>query len=450
MAGKDQVNSGSGLMEAAYLTKMMRSVVYIEINNPELGYGSGCIVGLPDSGPMLLACHHLLSSKDVARNSTIYFDCENRDSPGVGVSGAELFDLSSEHGFMTNLDLDYALIAMNPSQIPGEERERLDLHHYQRVSTLKEMDIVHLFHYPLVDGVPTLHSSAGTVKFLSGYLLGYCIESAPGSAGGPVVKEVGGTWVVVGLHRGALVFNNSETKVATLVEAIHRTVVDVSYIPEEPDLKKIQLASALDDKPSEIQLISVSREVGGKWKAVLVNLEIKKNKIDSILQTTFGDVENACFEGLVYWRSGNASQPVTWKTLFESLRKSGLEEETKELKKTFNFPLDAAEDVEQESRIRASASRIEKEFCLRNLMPYMTDLSGCGLELAIMIEREGEWEGLQQSPGRSKDHVIKLLKAWLDDSEKPASPHTWEFFINTVRDVGKGKLADKIEAEKIV
>ena len=95
--------------------------------------------------------------------------------------------------------------------------------------------------------------------------------------------------------------------------------------------------SALDDKPSEIQLISVSREVGGKWKAVLVNLEIKKNKIDSILQTTFGDVENACFDGLVYWRSGNASQPVTWRTLFQSLRKAGLKEETKELKKTFNM-----------------------------------------------------------------------------------------------------------------
>ena len=83
-------------------------------------------------------------------------------------------------------------------------------------------------------------------------------------------------------------------------------------------------------------------------------------------------------------------------------------------------------------------------------MPYMTDLSGCGLELAIMIEREGEWEGLEQSPGRSKDHVIKLLKAWLDDSEKPASPHTWEFFIGAVRDVGKGKLADKIEKERFV
>ena len=83
--------------------------------------------------------------------------------------------------------------------------------------------------------------------------------------------------------------------------------------------------------------MSVSKEVSGKWKAVLVNLEIKKNKIDSVLQTALGDVENACFEGLVHWRSGNASQPVTWKTLFESLRKAGLKEEIKDLKKTFNL-----------------------------------------------------------------------------------------------------------------
>ena len=86
-------------------------------------------------------------------------------------------------------------------------------------------------HMPQV--MSTVASAANTnITPSAGYLLGYCIESAPGSAGGPVVKEVGGTWVVVGLHRGALVFNNSETKVATLVEAIHRTVVDVSYIPE--------------------------------------------------------------------------------------------------------------------------------------------------------------------------------------------------------------------------
>ena len=83
--------------------------------------------------------------------------------------------------------------------------------------------------------------------------------------------------------------------------------------------------------------MSVSKEVGGKWKAVLVNLEIKKNKIDSILLNAFGNVENACFDGLVYWRSGNASQPVTWRTLFKSLRKAGLEEETEGLRKTFNM-----------------------------------------------------------------------------------------------------------------
>ena len=95
--------------------------------------------------------------------------------------------------------------------------------------------------------------------------------------------------------------------------------------------------AALDHKPSEAQLMSVSKKVGGKWKAVLVYLEIKKNKIDSILPTVFGNVENAFFDGLVYWRSGNASKPVTWRTLFQSLRKAGLEEETEGLRKTFNM-----------------------------------------------------------------------------------------------------------------
>ena len=53
---------------------------------------------------MLLTCHHVIPSKDVARKSTIYFDRENSSSPGVSVRGADLFDLDSEDSFVTRVD----------------------------------------------------------------------------------------------------------------------------------------------------------------------------------------------------------------------------------------------------------------------------------------------------------------------------------------------------------
>ena len=83
--------------------------------------------------------------------------------------------------------------------------------------------------------------------------------------------------------------------------------------------------------------MSVSRVVGGRWKGLLVALNIKKNKIDALWQSVFGDAENACFEGLVYWKNGNASQPVTWETLLKALREAELIEESKELRKKFNL-----------------------------------------------------------------------------------------------------------------
>ena len=72
------------------------------VHSSEYGQGSGCIVGIPRSRPMLLTCNHVIPSKDVATKSTIYFDREDSSLPGFSVSGAELFDLDSEDSFVTN------------------------------------------------------------------------------------------------------------------------------------------------------------------------------------------------------------------------------------------------------------------------------------------------------------------------------------------------------------
>ena len=83
-------------------------------------------------------------------------------------------------------------------------------------------------------------------------------------------------------------------------------------------------------------------------------------------------------------------------------------------------------------------------------MPYVTALSGNGQSIAVYIHRDDEWEGIQLSPGQPKDHIVKLLKAWLDDSQTPDAPHSWRFFINVVKKIGKGKLAEQMERERYV
>lgn len=271
---------GSGAIETAYKKKMMRSVVFIDTNS-EPGKGSGCVVALRHSGPMLLTCHHVIPSKDVARKSTIYFDRENSSSPGVSVRGADLFDLDSEDSFVTRVDksekgvgLDFTVIHLNPDKIPGDKREPFYLHKYQRTLcgdySLKKGNNVYVVHYPCIDGTSFRHESTFVIHFLSGFLIGHKAETQDGSSGCPVLKEHNKEWVLAGLHRGQKPKDcpGTEVNFATHVEAIHRTLTDPNYNPEAPDWEFIErestAGSVKDSKKEDVAQPSSERDIPDK------------------------------------------------------------------------------------------------------------------------------------------------------------------------------------------
>ena len=45
------------------------------------------------SKPLLLTCHHVIPSKEVAKNCSVWFDRLSSNNPGTEVKGADLFDL---------------------------------------------------------------------------------------------------------------------------------------------------------------------------------------------------------------------------------------------------------------------------------------------------------------------------------------------------------------------
>ena len=45
--------------------------------------------------PLLLTCHHVIPSKEIAKQCTISFDRLSNSEPGVKVKGSELFDFKS-------------------------------------------------------------------------------------------------------------------------------------------------------------------------------------------------------------------------------------------------------------------------------------------------------------------------------------------------------------------
>jgi V8-like Glu-specific endopeptidase len=268
---------GAGAIETAYKKKMMRSVVFIDTISDD-GKGSGLIVGLPRSQPMLMTCHHVIPSKEVARKSTISFDREDSSSPGVPVSGAELFDLDSEDSFVTSdtQDMDYTIIGLNPDKIPQDDgkREPFYLHKYQRTLTgeysLRKGNNVYLIHYPHIDGTFYRQESAFVIQFLSGYLFGHRAETHGGSSGCPVLKEHNKEWVLAGLHRGQKPKDcpGTEVNFATHVEAIHRTLTDPNYNPEAPDWEFIErestAGSVKDSKKEDVAQPSSERDIPDK------------------------------------------------------------------------------------------------------------------------------------------------------------------------------------------
>jgi hypothetical protein len=75
-------------------------------------------------------------------------------------------------------------------------------------------------------------------------------------------------------------------------------------------------------------------------------------------------------------------------------------------------------------------------------MPYIPNLAPCGQEIAGYLGLTTAWASIEISLKDPPGRLQELLTKWLDGREQETSPHTWEFFVDVVRKVGKGKLTE--------
>ena len=64
------------------------------------------------------------------------------------------------------------------------------------------------------------------------------------------------------------------------------------------------------------------------------------------------------------------------------------------------------------------------------VMPHMPSLAPHGKQLAGYLGMDSQWDEIELTPGTQRDHVHELIKRWLNDTEKPAAPHTPKFFYD--------------------
>ena len=86
---------------------------------------------------------------------------------------------------------------------------------------------------------------------------------------------------------------------------------------------------------------------------------------------------------------------------------------------------------------------------VQHLMPYINDLADEVVSISGWLGMDGELEVIKRTPGiiNPREQLQELLKKWLEDTERPTAPHTWEYFVRVVRGVKKGHVAASIEAD---
>ena len=82
-------------------------------------------------------------------------------------------------------------------------------------------------------------------------------------------------------------------------------------------------------------------------------------------------------------------------------------------------------------------------------MPYINDLADEVVSISGWLDMDSMLEVIKRTPSmvNPREQLQELLKKWLEDTERPTAPHTWEYFVRVVREVKKGHVAGRIEED---
>ena len=87
-----------------------------------------------------------------------------------------------------------------------------------------------------------------------------------------------------------------------------------------------------------------------------------------------------------------------------------------------------------------------KPLTVQHLMPYINDLADEVVLISGWLGMDGQLEVIRRTFGMitPREQLQQLLKKWLEDTERPNAPHTWEYFVRVVQGVTRGRVADRI------
>lgn len=182
-------------IELAFLvSKSVGRIAILTSAGQTLGYGTGFMI----SPKLIMTNNHVLSSASAAASSVVEFNYQ------IGLDGRlkamESFSLAPEQFFLTDVDLDYTLVAVQPPQTSAD----LAFLGWNRLIAEPGKAIIgeflNIVQHPNGEPKQMALRENELVDVLDNFLH-YQTDTAPGSSGSPVFND---QWEVVALHHSGV------------------------------------------------------------------------------------------------------------------------------------------------------------------------------------------------------------------------------------------------------
>lgn len=167
---------------------------------PEKGYqAEGLATGFLISPRLLITNHHVLPSRSSAVGLSANFHYETDEH---GVQSGAIFELAPDDFYLSNKELDFAIVAVSPKSIDGQPIEALGL--IRLIEATPKILLgqpVNIIQHP--NGGPKQYAVADNrlIDILDSGFLHYSTDTLPGSSGSPAFNK---SWELVALHHSGV------------------------------------------------------------------------------------------------------------------------------------------------------------------------------------------------------------------------------------------------------
>lgn len=269
------------LLNAAFLpvgAAIRRSVGRVVERRSGFGFGTGFLV----SQSLLMTNNHVLPTQNDAVSSMIQFDYLTW--PGGRQGESILFGLEPERFFVTDVGLDYTLVAVEPVNVQGEQLENRGWSHLiEQSGKVIFSDLVNIIQHP--DGRPQRVSLRENriVSKVSDFLH-YEADTQRGSSGSPVYND---RWELGALHHSGVPKTDNQGHVllvdATPWGADPATEHQIDWIANEG----VRISSIVSDLKSRYSTFTSEQQ--NLFDATFEQYSVKYNEarpgVDNLKQT---------------------------------------------------------------------------------------------------------------------------------------------------------------------